>query len=48
VTLSGAFKSKLARGTIRMTAEVNENDEIERGGPITCNSGAVRWTARRR
>jgi hypothetical protein len=46
--VTGTIRSPRAFGTIRMAARLNDQGELDPNGDITCDSGSVRWTARRR
>ena len=48
VQVKGLAKGKRARGTIRMVATFNDQDELDPNGGVNCDSGSVRWTAKRR
>jgi hypothetical protein len=48
VRVKGRIKAPRATGTIRMVAALNEQDELDPNGSITCDSGSVPWSAKRR
>jgi hypothetical protein len=48
VRIVGRFDTaRRATGTVRVIATFNRQDELDPAGEITCDSGRVRWTARR-
>ena len=48
VDVSGTINTARATGTIRMVATINDQRDLDPNGDITCNSGSVSWTAKKR
>ena len=46
--VSGTIRTARATGTIRMVATINDQRDLDPDGGITCNSGSVSWTAKKR
>jgi hypothetical protein len=46
--VSGRVRSPRARGTLRVFARFDENNQPDPNGSIMCDSGTLTWTAKRR